>query len=122
MSPGSEGIYDILRYDDDSDKYVLHGPWMKLNCPVEDARNVKAEEVKTIIADADDLILCPGTPVICHGLRNASHLNDKIGDAREFKKEMGRYSVHFEDPSLKSCLIKPGNLRVLFDLPTKASP
>ena len=50
---------------------------------IQDA-NATKDEAGTISARADDLTFAPGTPVICHGLVNASHLNGKIGDARKF--------------------------------------
>ena len=132
IAPGNEGIYNILRYIENGDKCVLKGPWAKLNCPQEEARNINAEEIKTIVVESDTVLLSPGTPVICQGLKNASHLNGKIGDVRGYgkgkmgdvRREFGnggafRYSVHFEDESLKPCLVKPENVRVLFDLPAK---
>jgi hypothetical protein len=59
-------------------------------------------------------------PVICHGLINAPHLNGKLGDVRSYAK--GGWDgelwcrVYFEDESLKSAAVKPGNLPIAFDL------
>ncbi len=60
-----------------------------------------------------------GCPVICHGLVNASHLNGKLGEVRSISVKSGdlRLGVHFEDKSLKSAAVKPGNLRIAFVLP-----
>ena len=78
------------------------------------------KKAEGIIVDANDVSLYLGTPVVCHGLKNASHLNGKIGDVRERQNKSGRYLVHFEDSSLKPCLVKHVNVRILFDLPEKA--
>jgi hypothetical protein len=57
--------------------------------------------------------------VICHGLVSASHLNGELGDVRDVKKnETGiRLAVHFEKKGAKSALVKPENLRIVFELP-----
>jgi hypothetical protein len=63
-------------------------------------------------------VLQPGTPVVCHGLKNkAAYLNGKIGDIRSFDETTGRYGVYFEDESIKPKSVKPRNLRILFELP-----
>ena len=117
--------YKALRYIENGDKCVLQGPLAK-------PRLEEAEEIKTIVVESDKVLILPGVPVVCHGLKNASHLNGKIGDVPGYgkgkmgdvRREFGnggafRYSVHFEDESLKPCLVKPENVRVLFDLPAK---
>lgn len=121
LAPGNDCLYNIIRYvDDKMDKCVLNGPWAKLNCPPEEARNL---EVKTIVVESDKVLLSKGTPVVCQGLKNASHLNGKIGDIRDYGKgkleDIGeyRYCVYFEDESIKPCLVKHKNVRILFDLP-----
>ena len=55
--------------------------------------------------------------MVCHGLKNAAHLNGKIGDARDYDDDTGRYEIHFEDKSLKPAAVKRGNLRIVFELP-----
>ena len=62
---------------------------------------------ETFTVPAND-ILWPvgGTPVVCHGLKNAAHLNGKIGDARGYKAATDRYEIHFEDKSLKPVAVK----------------
>ena len=79
----------------------------------------KIEEEATITSDPNDVILFLGVPVICNGLQKAKHLNGKIGDVHRFDEDVERYEIHFEDASLKPCLVKPENVRILFDLPTK---
>ena len=59
--------------------------------------------------------------MICHGLVSASHLNGELGEVRN-KKQNGtglRLEVYFEKKGAKSALVKPENLRIAFDLPTK---
>lgn len=51
-----------------------------------------------------------------------SHLNGKQGDVRSVATGRSgdvRLAVFFEDNSLGSAAVKPGNLRVAFDLTTK---
>ena len=57
-----------------------------------------------------------GTPVVCQGLKKASHLNGKIGDARSFNDGTGHYGVHFEHAS-KPVAVKKENLRIVFEIP-----
>ncbi len=80
-------------------------------------RDLSKETV--IHVDAKDIIMVHTTdfPVICHGLKNASQLNGKIGDARSFDPTEERFCVLFEDPSLLPKCVKAENLRILFDLP-----
>ena len=102
-------------HGNDGDRVILRKfPKLTLN---KDAHTTKDDEGTTVSARANDLTLAPGTPVICHGLVNASHLNGKIGDARTFDCNTKRYEVHFEDASLKPCSVKAINLRILFELP-----
>jgi len=100
--------YQALRFDDEEGKHVVNGP-------ISDPRKPDEEEIMTVAMN--DIILIQGSPVMCHGLRNAAHLNGKVGDTRSFDNKTGRYRVRFEDKSLKSALVKPGNLRIAFDLP-----
>ena len=58
----------------------------------------------------------PGIPVVCHGLMNASHLNGKMGDVRSLDKKSGRYEIHFDEKSLKPCLIKGENVDIILDV------
>ena len=51
---------------------------------------------KTLIVDTDDLQIKVGTPVICHGLENASHSNGKMGDIKGLNLQAQRHEVHFE--------------------------
>ena len=63
------------------------------------------------------LIIGIGMPVICHGLKNANHLNGKLGDLRLYHEERDRYEVHFEDKSLTPAFVRSRNLCIVFDLP-----
>ena len=65
----------------------------------------------------DAFEMASGTPVICHGLKNALHLNEKIGDVIRYDPKSCRYEVRFEDKSLTSASVKKTNLQILFDLP-----
>lgn len=70
----------------------------------------------TITAEAKDVIPGPGTPVICHGLKNAKRLNGKVGEVRNLDPESLRYEVHFEEQCLKPCLVKAGNVHILLSV------
>jgi hypothetical protein len=103
--------YQVLSFSDGEGKYVVKGPVSKSRTP--------GNEKITKVAIHDIHMLARGTPVVCHGLKNAVHLNGNIGDAIDFDFKTDRYLVHFEDKSLKPSLVKPENLRILFDLPDK---
>ena len=65
-----------------------------------------------------DLILQPGTPVVCHGLEKASHLNGKLGEIRNhIDKKTGRFEVFFEEAGLPPCRVRQNNLQVVIELP-----
>lgn len=69
--------------------------------------------------DDEDVLLQPGTPVVCKGLNGAAQLNDQIGDVRGRDKKTGRYAVHFADESVRpaSAYVKKSNLRIVIQLP-----
>ncbi|KAL9187140.1 hypothetical protein ACHAXT_010860 [Thalassiosira profunda] len=73
-------------------------------------------DVSEILFD-DDYMIMPGTPVVCHGLKNAQHLNGKLGDVRSFDTATKRYVVRFEDKALNKASVKAVNLRIVMDLP-----
>ena len=75
------------------------------------------DEEESMTAAINDIILVQGSPVICHGLQNATYLNGKVGDMTSFDNKTGCYEVCFEDKSLKPALVKPENLLITFDLP-----
>jgi hypothetical protein len=114
-----DDIFQALRYydggdddDDDNDKksrIIIQGPIQK-------PRNVATEQ--TFDEDCiNNVSYVKGTPVVCHGLQKGVHLNNKIGEIRDFDAKSDRYTIHFEDKSLKPAKIKGNNLRIVFDLP-----
>ena len=103
--------FHVQQYDEDTKCYTVTGPITDPTGP----RNFEDERVMAIPVEL--VVPTLGCPVVCHGLQKASHLNGKIGDARDFDFKAGRYVVHFEDKSLKPFLVKPENLRILVDLP-----
>ena len=69
---------------------------------------------RTFFVSHDGVIYFPGcTVVVCHGLSNAAHLNDKLGEVQGETL----YVVGFEYKHLGSKLVKSVNLRIAFDLP-----
>ena len=80
-------------------------------------RHVETEEQMAV--SSSTIVPNYGCIVACYGLKNAPHLNGKIGDIRSAPKQCGdsRFAVHFEDKTLKPALVKPQNLRIVFDLP-----
>ena len=101
--------YEAGGYSDEEEKYVV------IRGPLSNPRIWDEEQIMTVAIN--DIIYLPGTAVICHGLKNAAHLNGKIGDIRSRDNSTGRFMVRFEDKSLKSALVKPENLRIVFELP-----
>jgi hypothetical protein len=59
--------------------------------------------------------------VVCTGLVSSPHLNGKLGDVRGGKLvgNVLRKDVHFEDAKVKSTWVKPENLHIAFELPSK---
>mmetsp|Transcript_40665 Transcript_40665/g.85432 ORF Transcript_40665/g.85432 Transcript_40665/m.85432 type:complete len:433 (+) Transcript_40665:252-1550(+) len=102
-------LFQALRYEDDGEKCVVKGP---INTGSADTNE---ETILTV--DTDDVYPTVGLPVVCHGLKNASYLNGKLGDVRGIDEKTGRFAVHFEDLTTKPKLVKYENLRVVFDLP-----
>ncbi|KAL7542966.1 hypothetical protein ACHAXR_012254 [Thalassiosira sp. AJA248-18] len=113
-----DGRFEALRYVDNGKRCIIKGPIGERF----DSRDEDKEQTTTV--DAGHLSYDPqGTPVVCHGLKNASHLNGKIGDIRSLNERNGRYVVYFEDMSITppkaevklifvSSLICPRRLRV----------
>jgi hypothetical protein len=75
--------------------------------------------LKVTVHDSNVVISPEGTPVICHGLKNAAYLNGKIGETRGYDNDAidTRYRVFFDDESIAPKSVKPENLRILFELP-----
>ena len=73
--------------------------------------------MKTFSAESKHLTFRMGTPVICHGLKNAKQVNGKLGCVRSYDLGTSRYGVHFEDSRLKPVKVKQEKLRIVFDLP-----
>jgi hypothetical protein len=80
-------------------------------------QGVQHDNERLIKVKANDIIPSKASPVVCHGLKNASHLNGKIGDVRGFDEDEMRCEVHFEDKNILPKCVKPENLRILFILP-----
>ena len=108
---GNPETYMLVKYTDAGDKCVLRGPIT--------FEKFGVGEGVTSTVKVSDVRFHPPVAVMCVGLKGAQHLNGQVGDAREYNPEKDRYTVVFEDPKLKSALVKYENLRVVFDLPEK---
>ncbi|KAL7540279.1 hypothetical protein ACHAWF_006636 [Thalassiosira exigua] len=104
-----DGVFEVLRYDDDC----------MGSCTVK-GLTAQYRGKPTFSVNMGRVTLMPGTPVVCYGLKNAKHLNDEMGDARILDEPTGRYKVHFEAKSLKPALVRPKNVRIVFDIDQKA--
>ena len=101
-----------MQYENDGEIFVIQGP-------ITEPRNTEDENIYHI---ANNLVIpMEGFAVVCHGLVSASHLNGELGEVRNWKQsETGiRLGVYFEKKSLKSAFVKPENLRISFELPSK---
>jgi hypothetical protein len=105
--------------------------------------NSNNEEVNTtneniLHVPSNRIIPAKGCPVICHGLVNASYLYGQIGEVRDFSQKCEnntdnntsstqhssgnscndgiRLVVYFEKRGMRNALVKPENLRIVFDL------
>jgi hypothetical protein len=107
-----DGLFQALQYENVGEICVVTGP-------ITDPRVIENERTHHI----ENNLLIPnlGCPVICHGLVSASLLNGELGEVRHFKQDQTgmRYAVYFEKKGVKSALVKPENLRIAFELPTK---
>jgi len=104
-----EGWFEALQYENDGEISVLKGP-------IKEPRVV--EEEQTFKVDSAQIRPClKGTPVELFGLKRADHLNEMIGDVKDYCDSTNRYVVHLEDKGLKPVKVKPANLRVVFELP-----
>jgi len=106
--------FEALRYENDGEICVVHGPILE-------PRNM---EDKRIYHVANTLVIpINGCPMICHGLVSAPHLNGELGEVRNVKQDDGtgiiRLGVCFEKKGMKSSLVKPENLCIVFDLPSE---
>jgi hypothetical protein len=118
--PDNSVLFQALRYENEGGECVVQGP---IGIP----RQLEKEEEYTM--DSIDIIPSVGTPVVCHSLQKAAHLNGKIGEVRKFDtkekedgrkyfdKDVDRCVVYFEDEGLKPVSVKATNLRVVFNLP-----
>jgi len=108
-------IFQDLRYEGDGEKCIVYGP-LESGVSVSNPGNVSEDQTTTFATKNTNPKV--GTPVICQGLKKSNHLNGKLGEIRLWDQEKtGRYEVHFEDNRLKPCLVKPENVRIVFDLP-----
>ena len=87
--------------------------------PITDECSSNVQEERSLTVATEDIRFADGTPVTCHGLKDAmSHLNGKIGDVRSWVEKDNSYEIQFEDKSLaEPCFVKHENVRFLFELP-----
>ena len=96
-------MFHALRYKNGGEICVVTGPITK-------PREV---EDKTVYHYECNLVVPLNEfPVICCGLVSASHLNGELGEVR------GMW-VYFEKKGVKSALVRPENLHIAFELPSK---
>jgi len=107
----SGGRFQALRYEDEGEKCVVYGPLQKCNYII------PLYGATSYTVDSSSLLICNATPVVCQGLVKGAHLNGKLADVRAFDKDKERYTIHFEDNSLKPVAVKKQNVRIVFDLP-----
>ena len=105
-------LFQALRYENDGEICVVMGP----------LKQPRQEDDERIFHVANNLIIpAKGCPVICHGLVSASHLNGELGEVRALSNNITgfRLGVHFEKTNLTPALVKPENLIISFELPSK---
>ena len=110
--------FHALRYDNGGEICVIQGP-------IVEPRNMEGERIYHVAKN----LMMPnkGCVVICCGLVSASHLNGELGDVRDWKYDSAtkgvRLAVHFQkNKGVKSALVKPENVRIAFELPSKDLP
>ena len=102
-----------MRCEADSDTYAVR---RALHRVIKNGRvSPGSTKGEIFTAASKDILWCEGTPVICHGLKKASHLNGKIGDARSFNDGTGHYGVHFEH-ACNPVVVKKETLGIVFEI------
>jgi hypothetical protein len=105
--------FQALRYENDCEICVVTGP-------ITEPR--RKDEEREHCVQSNLILPNKKCPVICHGLVSAPHLNGELGEVRNMKQdETGttRLGVFFERKGVKSALVKPENLRIVFELPSE---
>ena len=99
-----DGEFQALLYENDVKFCVVTGPISKPR---------KAEDEQLYHADSHLVFPVKGCLLICQGLISAPHLNGELGIAPAL--EFGKWWKM----SLRSALVKPENLHIVFDLPSE---
>jgi len=106
--------FQALRYENDGEICVVQGPITKPR---------QVDEERIYIVEWDLVVPAIGCVVICHGLKSVLHLNGELGEVRHLKQDENgagiRLAVDFEKKGKMSALVKPENLRIAFELPSK---
>ncbi len=104
--------FQALRYKNDGEICVVTGP-------VKQPRQEEDERIPHVVNNL--VIPAKGCPVICHGLVSGSHLNGELGEVRALSNNITGFQLemHFEKTNLKPASVKPENLRIFFELPSK---
>jgi hypothetical protein len=104
--------FQALRYENDGEICVVTGP----------IKQPRQEDDERLFHVVNNLVIPDkGCPLICYGLVSASHLNGELGEVRALSNNITgfRLGVHFENTNLKPAWVKPENLRISFELPSK---
>ncbi len=129
-SPYAGGKFQALRYENDGAICIVIGPIVdgKFRSLRYENDGAICTVVVPIVDEKRQKLRVPsamvypiaGCPVICHGLINAPHLNEKLGEVRSISEDSAglRFGVHFEEKGLKPAAVKPRNLRIAFELPS----
>jgi hypothetical protein len=104
--------FQALRYKNDGEICVVQGPITK-------PRQVDEERIYNV--EWNLVVPVKGCVVICHGLKSVLHMNGELGEVREVTTNGAgiRLAVQFEKKGKMSALVKPENLRIVFELPSK---
>ncbi len=102
--------FQALQYKNDREICVVTGP----------IKQPRQEDDERTFHVVNNLVIpAKGCPVICHV--SASHLNGELGEVRALNNNITgfRLGVHFEKTNLQPAWVKPENLRISFELPSK---
>jgi len=111
LDENDHAVFQALGYVHDGDNYFVRGP-----VSVE-GLDMIGVRTKMFRIGSKSVVFGRGTPVLCHGLKNAKHLNGKLGGIQSYDFETSRYAVYFPDDPLKPVKVKAANLNIVFDLP-----
>jgi len=114
----NDNVYEFLQYNNDEDNCVITGP---IHPHHQSCLVCRGDGTLDPILHVSKAVVVPqvGTPVICHGLMNATYLNGELGEVISYQNNITglRLEVVFQNKHFLSKMVKLENLQIATDLP-----